>query len=111
MNVRFTGRHVGVPEADRDYVEKKIAGLAKYHRGLDEVEVRVMMDGTVFERVELEADLGSRRVVARSDALQFRPAFDGAAVALKHQLLKLKEKVVGRRRRAGRKDAKRGSAA
>ena len=102
MNVRFTGRHVGIPTADRDHVEEKLAGLAKFHRGLDDVEVRVMLDGGDLERVELEADVSGTKVVAHADAPRFRAAFDGAVEALRHQIQRRKEKVVGKRRRAGR---------
>jgi ribosomal subunit interface protein len=103
MNVRFTGRHVGIPEADRDYAERKIGSLVRYHRGLRELEVRATLDGGVLETVELEASLGRHRVVAEGRGEGFRPALDGAVEALKRQLLKDKEKRVGRRRRAPRR--------
>ena len=110
MNVRFAGRHVGIDEADRAYAEKKIASLVRYHRGIEDVEVRVMMDGALLEKVELQADLGRHRMVAAAEAREFRPAFDKAVEVLKGQLLRDKERVVGRRRRspgraAGREDA------
>jgi ribosomal subunit interface protein len=103
MNVRFTGRHVGIGDTDRQYAEKKAAALGRYHRGLLDLEVRVTMDGTDLERVELEADLGRHRAVARADAPEFRAAFDTAVDTLKRQLLKDKEKVVDRRRRGARR--------
>ena len=99
MNLRFTGRHVGIGEADRTYAEKKAVGLARYHRHLMDLEVRVTRDGTAEERVELEADLGRTRAVARADAPEFRAAFDAALESLKRQLLRDKEKGVDRRRR------------
>lgn len=105
MNVRFTGRHVGIGDADREYAEGKVAALARFHRHLMDLEIRVMMDGADMERVELEADLGRTRAVARAEAQRFRPAFDEAIEALKRQLLKDKEKVVDRRRRASRRNA------
>jgi ribosomal subunit interface protein len=108
MEVRFTGRHVGIQDSDREYVQVKVSALARFHRHLQDVEVRVMMDGTEVERVELEADLGHHRVVARADAAGFRPAFDEAVETLKRALLKDKEKVVGVRRRASRRSSARG---
>jgi len=105
MNVRFTGRHVGIVEKDRDYAEGKAVALSRYHHRILDLEVRVTMDGSVVERVELQADLGRRRAVAVAEAPEFRAAFDAAVEALKRQLLKEKEKVVDRRRRSTRKVA------
>jgi len=100
MNVRFTGRHVGIGDGDRAYAEKKIGALLRYHRGIEDVEVRVMMDGSVLEKVELQADLGHSKLVSAAEAAEFRPAFDKAVEVLKRQVLKDKERVVERRRRA-----------
>jgi len=100
MNVRFTGRHVGIGDADRAYAEKKIGALVRYHSGIEDVEVRVMMDGTVLEKVELQADLGHCKLVAVAESPSFRPAFDKAVEILKRQVLKDKERVVDKRRRS-----------
>jgi len=105
MNVRFAGRHVGIDASDRAYAETRIDALARFHRRIMDLEVRVMLDGKGRETVELAADLGRRRAVSRSDAPGFREAFDDAVEALRRQLLKDKEKVVGRRRRATRRTA------
>jgi ribosomal subunit interface protein len=102
MNVRFTGRHVGIGEEDREYAEAKVAVLVRYHKRLSDLEVRVMVDGSGREKVELEADIGKHRAVAAADAPLFRTAFDRAVEALKRQLQKDKEKVVDRRRRPSR---------
>jgi ribosomal subunit interface protein len=110
MNVRFTGRHVGIVDEDRDWARAKIEALHRYHRRLLDLEVRVMLDGKGRERVELEADLGRQRFVAHSDAPGFRAALDGAVEVLKRRLLRDKEKVVDRRRRPARKGAARGAA-
>jgi ribosomal subunit interface protein len=110
MNVRFTGRHVGIGDTDREYAEAKIEALERFHRRLQDLEVRVTLDGKGRERVELEAGLGRRRVVAHADAPGFREAFDGALLVLKGSLLRDKEKVVDRRRRGTRKGAARGAA-
>ena len=98
MNVRFTGRHVGIGNADRAYAEKKIGALLRYHRGIEDVEVRVMMDGSVLEKVELQADLGHCKLVSAAESAHFRPSFDKAVEVLKRQVLKDKERVVERRR-------------
>ncbi len=109
MNVRFTGRHVGIGDADRGYAERKVAALVRYHRGIEDVEVRVMMDGSVLEKVELQADLGHCKLVCAAESSSFRPAFDKAVEVLKRQVLKDKERVVDRRRRSpGRAAAGRG---
>ena len=100
MNVRFTGRHVGIGEKDRSYAEEKIADLGRYHRGIEDVEVRVMMDGSVLEKVELQADLGRSKLVCAAESSTFRPAFDKAVEVLKRRMVRDKERVVGRRRRA-----------
>lgn len=100
MNVRFTGRHVGIKDEDRAWASRKIVALGRYHRGIEDVEVRVMMDGSVFEKVELQADLGKARMVAAAESRTFRPAFDKAVETLKGQLLRDKERVVARRRRS-----------
>jgi|SRR5688572_15579714 ribosomal subunit interface protein len=99
MNVRFTGRHVGIGEADRAYAARKVEALVRYHRGILDVEVRVMMDGSDLEKVELQADLGKSRAVAVAGSPSFRPAFDRAVEILKRQLLRDKEKAATRRRR------------
>jgi len=100
MNVRFTGRHVGIGEADRAYAERKVESLVRFHRGILDVEVRVMLDGADLEKVELQADLGKSRAVAAAESPSFRPAFDKAVEILRRQLLKDKEKTASRRRRA-----------
>jgi ribosomal subunit interface protein len=110
MNVRFTGRHVGISDKDRAWADEKVAALTRFHRTLGSVEVRVEKDGGLLERVELEASLGHQhRAVAKAEAAEFRTAFDLAAEGLRRQLLKDKEKVVDRRRRsAGRAKRKTG---
>jgi len=101
MNLRFTGRHVGVPAEDREYAEGKLRALSRYHRRLDDMEVFVERDGSILERVEIVARSGRLRAVAVGQDHGFRPAFDRAVDALRRQLQKNKEKVVSRRRRAG----------
>jgi ribosomal subunit interface protein len=101
MNVRFTGRHVGISQEDRDWAGRKASSLARFHRHLDDLEVRVEKDGGLMERVELEVHLGHQhRAVSKAEATGFRAAFDLAAEGLKRQLQKDKERVVDRRRRA-----------
>ena len=102
MNVRFAGRHIGLSEDDRAWAEGKVEGLSRFHRDLGAMEVRVELDGGLFARVELEANLGHQhRAVVKVEAADFRTAFEQAAEALKRQLQKDKEKVVDRRRRRG----------
>ncbi len=102
MNVRFTGRHVGIGDADRAWAEAKAEALARFHRNLRDLEVRVEKDGGLFERVEIEASLGRQhRAVGKAEAPEFRTAFEHAAEALKRQILRDKERVVDRRRRPG----------
>ena len=103
MNVRFTGRHVGIADEDREYAEAKAVALERFHRRILDLEVRVSKDGGVVERVELQADLGRRRAVAVAEAPGFRAAFDGAVETLKGQLLRQKEKTESRRRRPARR--------
>lgn len=102
MNVRFTGRHVGIGDGDRSWAERKVEALVRYHRGIQDVEVRVMMDGAALEKVELQADLGRRKAVAAAESPSFRTAFQRAVEALRRQLQKDKERVVARRRRAAK---------
>ncbi len=105
MNVRFTGRHVGISEEDRAWADGKAEALGKFHRTLGSIEVRVEKDGGLMERVELEASLGHQhRAVAKAEAAGFRAAFDLAAEGLRRQLLKDKERVVDRRRRSAARD-------
>jgi ribosomal subunit interface protein len=111
MNVRFAGRHVGIGTEDRAHAEERLLNLGRYHRGVLDVEVRVAMDGRVLEEVELQADLGKRRIVAAFEAPEFREAFDGALEAMKSQLLRDKEKKVGKRRAARGARAVRGGGA
>ena len=98
MNLRFTGRHVGVPAEDREYAEGKIRALARYHRRLTDVEVCVEMDGTLLERVELAARFGKHRSIAVGEDAVFRVALDSAIDALRRQIQKDKERRVTRRR-------------
>jgi len=101
MNVRFTGRHVGISDEDRAWAGRKIEALARFHRSLGDLEVRVERDGGLRETVELEAGLGRQhRAVAKADGADFRTAFDLAAEGLRRQLLKDKEREVDSRRRA-----------
>ena len=100
MNLRFTGRHVGVPVEDREYAEAKLEALARYHRRLTDLEVCVAMDGSTLERVEIAARFGRNRSVAVGEDAVFRVALDQAIDALRRQIQKSKEKVVSRRRRA-----------
>ena len=102
MQFQFTGRHVGVDEEDRVYAKEKAVGLARFHPRIQDIEVRVEMDGGRMARVEIEAGLGHHhRAVAHGIGTEFRPSFDTAVDALKRQLKKDKEKFVDRRRRTG----------
>jgi ribosomal subunit interface protein len=100
MNLRFTGRHVGVPLEDREYAEAKLQALSRYHRRLTDLEVCVEMDGSTLERVEIAARFGRNRSLAVGEDAVFRVALDRAIDALRRQIQKSKEKVVTRRRRA-----------
>jgi ribosomal subunit interface protein len=108
MIVRFTGRHVGIPDEDRAWAEAKVEALGRFHRLLRDLEVRVtVVDGSSLERVELEARYGRRRTVARADAHSFREALDDACESLRRQLQKDKEKGEARRRPSRRAGASR----
>lgn len=101
MNVRFTGRHVGISEEDKAWAVSKAEALARFHPRVGDFDIRVELDGSRLERVEIETSLGRQhKAVAKAEAPDFRTAFDKAAVGLKRQLKKDKERVVDRRRRA-----------
>jgi len=105
MNVRFTGRHVGISEEDRSWAGRKAEALARFHPKVGDIEVRVVMDGAMLEQVELETSLGRQhRAVSKGEAEEFRAAFDLAAEGLRRQLQKDKEKVVDRRRRSSSRE-------
>ena len=71
MKVTFTGRHVGVEHEDRDYAFEKIEALARFHKHIIEVEVRVEKDGAHLERVELDAGIGHHHRVAAEALYSF----------------------------------------
>lgn len=99
MKINFTGRHVGVDGKEREYALGKIEALARFHRHIEDVEVRVSMDGNVLEKVELDAGLGHHlRAAAMAEADNFRKAFDGALAGLRRQIQKDKSKQTDRRR-------------
>jgi ribosomal subunit interface protein len=105
MNIRFTGRHISIEDEDRAYALKRAEHLSRFHPALQDLEVRVDIDGSILEKVELEAGIGHHlRVVSIAEAPEFRAAFDQAVDGLKRQLVKDREKRrTVRRRSAARK--------
>jgi len=105
MHTKITGRHMEVTEAMREYVNKKLPRLKKYHRRISEIEIIVDGEGLHHKmEIIIKAD-NHQRFVANHRAEDAYACFDTALDKIERQLVKHKEKSRNHKGRTGAAEA------
>ena len=101
MNINFKGTGTSLSEADQEYIEDKLKGLANFIKNQDSVFVEAARDkkhssGLVFR---LEISINPPKFYAEARGNDFYEALDLVLPKIKEQLTKLKDKKISLRRR------------
>ena len=100
MKINTTARHCELAPEDRQYVQQRLERLLRYFRDpRDLMEAHVVV-GVEKYRHSAEITLKLRRgeVVSREEANDSRAAIEQAAEHLEHQIRRLKERRISRKR-------------
>ena len=100
MRIHTTARHCELAPEDRSFVQQRLERLLRYFRDpRDLMEAHVVI-GVEKYRHSAEITLKLRRgeVVSREEASDSRAAIEQAAERLEHQIRRLKEKRLSRKR-------------
>ena len=101
MLTKITGRHMELTDAIRNYAEKKITRLQKYHSKISEMEVIIDTQGNIH-KVEIIAKTDHHQpfVVHVTDEDAYA-SLDRAVDKIERQLTKHKEKARSHKGRMG----------
>ncbi len=105
MNIyKFVGRNVEITDAIRNYVEKKLARLERYHDAIQDAKVVLSLAGSphVERRAKAEIQLNVRGGLIRveEEDPDMYAAIDRAVEVLEKQLKRFKGRLVGKRHTA-----------
>ena len=95
MQVNISGHHVEVTEALHDYVTKKLERLASHFEQITNVQVTLGVEKLV-KKAEAKLNTPGAEVHATADHEDMYAAIDLLADKLDRQLVKNKEKALGR---------------
>lgn len=99
MNINITARKVRIPKGLIDYINEKFSKCQKYFSHIIKIDVILSQQKYVYS-VEVLLNVASQIVRINQNASDFRSAVDLAADKLERQLVKQKEKLKMRRRKA-----------
>ena len=97
MQIHTTARHCELDPEDRLFAEERLEKLTKFAHDIQEAHLVVTAEG-YRHSAEITLRLKAREVVSREEATGTRKAIDLAADRMEHQLRRLKEKRVDRKR-------------
>ncbi len=105
MNIyKFVGRNVEITDAIRNYVEKKLARLERYHDAIQDAKVVLSLAGSphVERRAKAEIQLNVRGGLIRveEEDPDMYAAIDRAVEVLEKQLKRFKGRLMGKRHTA-----------
>jgi putative sigma-54 modulation protein len=103
MRIHLTARHCELDPEDRLFAERRLEKLARYSREIQEAHVIVSAE-KYRHTAEITLRLRGHDVASREEATEPRIAIDLAAQRVEHQIRRLKDRRV-ERRRAPRPDA------
>jgi len=97
MQISTTARHCELDPEVRLFAEQRLTKLSRFAPRVQEAHLVVTAEGYRYD-AEITLRIAGREVVSREQATEPRSAIDLAAGRLEHQLRRLKEKRISRKR-------------
>jgi putative sigma-54 modulation protein len=92
MNINFTGRHVEVTDALRQYALEKIARIHRHYDKITSIQVTLGVE-KLLQKAEAELHVpNGKTIFAESESSDMYASIDALAEKLERQVLKHKEK-------------------
>ncbi|MBL4828068.1 MAG: ribosome-associated translation inhibitor RaiA [Spongiibacteraceae bacterium] len=95
MQINVSGHHVDVTPALRDYVKNKLARLQRHFDQITNTDVTLTVE-KLIQKAEASVHVAGADLFATSESNDMYAAIDTLADKLDRQILKHKEKNVGR---------------
>jgi putative sigma-54 modulation protein len=98
MQINVSGHHVEVTSALRDYVVNKLSRLERHFDNISIINVTLKVEKP-HQKVEAKVNVSGAEIFAQSESQDMYTAIDLLADKLDRQVLKHKEKLIGRKQR------------
>ncbi|MBD2859703.1 ribosome-associated translation inhibitor RaiA [Spongiibacter sp. KMU-158] len=95
MQITVSGHHVEVTEPLRDYVNNKLAKLQRHFDNITNADVTLTVD-KLIQKAEANVHVAGADLFATCESDDMYAAIDSMTDKLDRQLIKHKEKVLGR---------------
>ena len=95
MQINVSGHHVDLTPALRDYVHTKLSRLQRHFDNITNTDVTLTIE-KMIQKAEASVHVAGADLFAASEAEDMYAAIDTLADKLDRQLLKHKEKSIGR---------------
>ena len=99
MQINVSGHHVDVTPALREYVNNKLARLQRHFDQITNTDVTLTVE-KLIQKAEANVHVAGADLFAASESNDMYAAIDTLADKLDRQILKHKEKTVGRAKAA-----------
>ncbi len=96
MQISITGHHIEVTPALKEYIETKFEKLSRHSDQITNISVTLTVDKLV-QRAEARVHVSGADLYANCESEDMYAAIDMLTDKLNRQLMKHKEKLVGRR--------------
>ena len=101
MQINISGHHVDVTPALKDYVNSKLERLERHSEQITSTDVTLVVEKS-RQKAEATVRLAGADLFATSESEDMYAAIDALTDKLDRQLIKHKEKVLGRQQGANR---------
>ena len=95
MNLQITGHHVEITPAIRDYVLSKLDRINRHFENVIDVNVTLTVQ-KLDQKIEANVHLSGKDIHVQCHDADMYAAIDGLADKLDRQIIKHKEKTIGR---------------
>ncbi len=96
MQINISGHHVEVTPALRDYVANKLSRLERHFDSITNTQVTLIVE-KMRQRAEASVHVSGADLFAQSEHQDMYAAIDALADKLDRQIIKHKEKLLGRK--------------
>ena len=91
MNIEFTARHFHAPDNLRDYAEKEVSRILKYHSHVVQCQVILIQENNQFT-TELNLSIPQRKLNVKETTDNVTKSIDRAVRKMIKRILKIKTK-------------------
>ncbi|CAA0079157.1 Ribosome hibernation promoting factor [BD1-7 clade bacterium] len=100
MQINISGHHVEITEPLREFVNTKMERLERHSDNITDATVTLSVEKS-RQKAEASVRLAGGDVFAHSESTDMYASIDTLVDKLDRQIIKHKEKIVGRRQKAG----------